>query len=395
MDRGPHAPDSLAVEPLRARSDIHGRARWLLLLASVLVAAACAVDEPADATPTTDRVAGTSALREPARVLALTDLPPLVGAPSPQEFIDARDLATSVGCSGAVLSYSWPALESTSGVVDAAELEGVIEFQEGRVLYLGIQVLNTTVAELPPDLEGVALDASAVLDRFENFLEQLAPSLEHMRYLSIGNEVDVYLALHPDQRPAWLHFLEHAATTARRVAPGILVGTTVTERGAEDAGYVELVAGLDVHCVTFYHGRSGVDGEFEVADLAARRIQELVDGIEDDRPVVFQELGHPSHPSLAGEDEQARFVASAFEGLDAVRTRVPFVNWFLLYDFPPEFVRGQVAYYGLDPEAADDLTAFLGSLGLHRSDGSEKPGWQVFVDASRRWLGDLPARQER
>ncbi len=66
----------------------------------------------------------------PARVLSLTDLPPLKVTPAPKDFL-------------AAIAQSKEAL---------ADLEGAITLNRGRVFYLGIQILNTTVKDLPADL---------------------------------------------------------------------------------------------------------------------------------------------------------------------------------------------------------------------------------------------------
>jgi len=54
------------------------------------------------------------------------------------------------------------------------------------------------------------------------------------------------------------------------------------------------------------------------------------------------------------------------------------INYFMMYDFPKTFVSEQVSYYGVTDET-ERLTDFIGSLGLHESDGTPRAGWKVFV----------------
>ena len=57
--------------------------------------------------------------------------------------------------------------------------------------------------------------------------------------------------------------------------------------------------------------------------------------------------------------------------------RVPFANYFMLYDFPKSFAESQIAYYGLS-ENLDTFVNFLSSLGLHEVNGQARPAWEVF-----------------
>ncbi len=318
----------------------------------------------------------------PRRVLAMTDLPPLKEMPTAEDFTNAIAKSTEAGCSGAVLTFSWPSLEPSEGVFTLEDLKGAVLVNSGRTLYLGIQVLNTTVLELPADLQGKRLDDHEVLARFKVLLDGLGPLLENrVRYLSIGNESDVYLALNPRDRRAFRTFLESASAYAKRIAPDLLVGTTVTDEGARATSYKSLVRKCDAHFLTYYHGQTGVDGEFkDVADTKTELLALL--GQLDERPVIFQEIGFPAHQALSSPQEQATFVAGVFDAWDEVGGRIPFLNYFMMYDFTEEFIEPQLDYYGVT-EGVERLSQFLTSLGLHTADGTPRPGWKVFGERGR------------
>ena len=88
----------------------------------------------------------------PQRILSLTDLPSLKN-PTPANFLLASQKSRKAGCNGAVLTFSWPKLEPSEGKFTLEDLKGAVALNEGRTLFLGIQVLNTTVKDLPADLQ--------------------------------------------------------------------------------------------------------------------------------------------------------------------------------------------------------------------------------------------------
>lgn len=318
----------------------------------------------------------------PARVLSLTDLPSLKGPVSADDFVAAIDKSRAAGSHGAVLTFSWPALEKRAGEYTLDDLKGAVVANRGRVLYLGIQVLNTTRKELPQDLHGKAFDDPDVLRRFRALLDTLAPLLRNrIPYLSIGNESDVYLSLHPQEMESFRVFLQAARMHVKRVAANTAVGTTLTSAGAVEPAFTDLVRQADAHFLTYYHGKPGGDGEFEDTAATARRLIELAARL-DQRPIVFQEVGFPAQPPVGSPQQQAQFVNGVFDAWQALGGRVPFLNYFMLYDFPDDFVAAQAGYYGLE-QADDSFAAFLGSLGLHDENGVTRPAWAAFVKRAR------------
>jgi hypothetical protein len=67
-------------------------------------------------------------------------------------------------------------------------------------LLLGIQVLNTTGGDAAGSPDG-RLRSPAMIDPFHRLLVAIRPYLNrNVKYLSIGNEVDVYLSLQPEAK---------------------------------------------------------------------------------------------------------------------------------------------------------------------------------------------------
>ncbi len=313
----------------------------------------------------------------PSRVLAMTDLPLLEPAPTADDVLAANQKSRRAGCDAAVLTFSWPSLEQSPGQFTFDKLKKSVELNSGRFLFLGIQVVNTTAKELPIDLQGKPLNSSEVIDRFCELLDALDPFLKNrVRFLSIGNETDVYLAANPGDEIAFKEFLTAGREHAKQISPNLLVGTTMTDEGATRPDFRRLVASMDAHFLTYYHGQHGLEGTFK--NPTSTKVDLIALAAElDTRPIVFQEIGFPAHTSLGSAQKQAVFVEQVFDAWDELGDRVPMINYFMMNDFPSAFVQEQVSYYGTDDESKS-LANFIGSLGLHDSNGTPRPAWEVF-----------------
>jgi hypothetical protein len=226
-------------------------------------------------------------------------------------------------------------------------------------------------------LRGKRLDNSEVIRRFRVLLDGLKPLLQSkVLYLSIGNEVDVYLGLHPDEFDPFKRFLEEARVYAKTLAPHLVVGTTVTDHALGKPKFISLTKHMDAHFFTYYHGPKGTEVGFRNPAMTKDDLVALADRL-DARPLVIQEIGYPSHTSLSSAEKQAAFVRGFFDAWDELGPRIPFANYFMLYDFPKSFAEGQVAYHGLT-EDLDTFVNFASSLGLHDTNGQSRPAWGVF-----------------
>ena len=116
------------------------------------------------------------------------------------------------------LSLYWSQLEPQPGVVDTGLLDQFLATLDGLHLipYLVIPTIDTVRLALPPDLVdpgdpallagGRHFDDPALLERWGAVLDAVVPRLAQHGgfFLSVGNEVDPWLAAHPDEiAPSW------------------------------------------------------------------------------------------------------------------------------------------------------------------------------------------------
>jgi hypothetical protein len=175
-------------------------------------------------------------------VLSIATTPPSDPPPSDQDYQKALDrayhLVYKAGISGDGISLTWSELEPSPGVFNLDETRSMLNYLmntrdfDSEVL---IEPLNTTTRETPSDLAKVPFDSPQIKTRFRALLDALMPLFNgHVKYLSIGNEVDVYLSEPPDEWAAYQSFYEDAVAYVHSAAPWIKVGVTTTFSGANE-----------------------------------------------------------------------------------------------------------------------------------------------------------------
>jgi hypothetical protein len=326
-----------------------------------------------------------SAQEEPGQVLGMAMNPRMIPTPELSDYLNGFVLAHNAGVNGNAYTETWSAFEPAAGAFAldqyVTDMNGYLRFYPDTVL-LGIQVLNTTDKETPPDLLDVPFDDPRMLERFKALIDAMLPQLnQRVLYLSIGNEVDVYLSTH-DEWDAYTVFYDGAVEYVHQVAPQLQVGVTVTYGGLRDfpAQVERLNERSDVVILTYYP----LGAAFTADDPDAPLIDfpKMVEA-SGGRPVILQEVGYPSAELLDGsEPEQAQFVRSVFAAWAAAGNAIPFLDFFLLHDLTEDFCDELEVYYGLEHP---NFHAYLCTLGLRRADGTPKLAWDTFVEEAARW----------
>jgi hypothetical protein len=314
-------------------------------------------------------------------------LTPNAAEGAPPESLGGALLTTqATGADFYYLSYVWTDLEPAPGQIDmsgvrsaAAALHGL-----GFALYINLRVVDTNVNRLPPDLAGRPFDDGQVVTRLDALVDSLLAVAEQypLVALALGNEVDAYFGLHSGEFPAFLATYQREVIRIHDVLPSLAVGvSTISPVQNFNAGFGDqLNAYSDVVIYTYYPFQTGSDfahrppSTFE-GDMSYMGLH------AGTKPWALQEVGYSSSPANASSDSlQADFVRR-FRVFFAGRSRaeVVFANWFLYTDMPPAVVDTLVGYYGLDTPG---FRAYLGNLGLRKSDGTPKPAWEAWRTGS-------------
>ena len=293
-------------------------------------------------------------------------------------------LAYNTGARGQYISVRWSEIETQPGVYSLQPLADTLSFLRSIGTFevlLGIQTINTNRRELPADLAALPFDDPLVISRFNQMLDALIPVLGTQgRYVSIGNEVDVYLITHSAEWTAYKSFVDAGAAHVRALNPQLRVGSTMTFNGASANAQqaTTLNANNDVYIFTYYP--LNPDFTPRAPSTAAPdfvRMHELAGS----KPIVLQEVGYPTSTVLgSSETAQATFYGNVFDGWLANDSAIRFLNIYLLHDPTQAECDAQSAYYGL---SAPQFNALICSLGLRHVDGTPKAVWTTLTDKAR------------
>jgi len=293
-------------------------------------------------------------------------------------------LVKAIGAESVSLSVFWDELETSPGTFapDPNWLEISNLYYPGQDLQISlvISVLDTTSVRLPSDLAGKSFADPVVLDRFRELLDYIKsqiPDLE-LASLAIGNEIDGVLGNDSREWENYSNFFNPAADYARKLWPGIPVGTKIMFDGlvgssSESARKLNL--GADIIMVTYYP----LSGDFTVKDpeQVLKDFNQIA-AMYPENKIHIAEIGYPtSEMNQSSPEKQAAFIQNMFLAWDNHATQISVLSYVWLTDLPEASVEVYQDYYGLNDSV---FAEFLRTLGLRTYPGSgeDKTGFQVF-----------------
>lgn len=302
---------------------------------------------------------------------------------------------------GFTLYVDWADLEPEPGWYTLDEFTEELDRLQalGLVPFVNVTVGDIGAYNLPPGLgdgagglaDGVALDSPAVVERFGRLLDRVVPRVVARGgfLLGVGNEVDVRFDEHPDERDAYVRFVEAARERVHATEPRLAVGVALTNGAVRSRSrtFRALREVADVVAVNHAPIRTS---DFTVRDLDAVRadLRETL-GAYGEGPVVIQELTCPSAASMGASPSWQR---ACFERLFEEIAATPGVRFASVFTFQDldgptcQVVRDALFGDELD-ELPEDLAGRLADyaceLGVVAPDGTPKPAWDAVLDAAR------------
>lgn len=298
--------------------------------------------------------------------------------PTRQEMIDDVLMERRLGCKIMQDSIKWSDIERRPGQIDLAKVKEDFgnHVKLGFTTFVTLQTIDTNNRTLPPDLMAEAWDSPKMLAREKRMLTAMAAILPPTtRAFMLGNEVDAYLAAHPDELDAYLRYLDVGRETLKALKPNLDVGVTTTYSGlAANRDMIrQLQRGMDLVSMTYYPLGSGFD-VLPVAKVASH-FDEMV-AFCGQRKLYVQECGYPASPLLgSSEAKQSAFVDAVFDAFARHRTRLAGLCYFFLCDFSDALVDQLTGYYGLHDAK---FVAFLATLGLKDQYGKPRLAFAEF-----------------
>ncbi len=340
----------------------------------------------------------THAAQTPPGLLPLLDTQQSIGIlysqidPPHQDAIDEAYIELlDRGMHGLAGFVNWADMLNADGSINTAELVQSLENITvlGLTPYLVIATIDTNNLQVPWEYRdpgderelapGMRFDSPEMIARFGELLDVVVPILiEHDGfYLSVGNEVDIWLAQRPDQIEAYTSFVQAAKERIQSIAPQLAVGATLTSNVlVSPKTWTPVLDVSDAISYTYYH----IDetGVLE-ASLFPQVLDDLV-GLAGEKQILFQEIGIPSgwatDTTIGGSVElQRQFVETLFPEM-ASHPQIRFWSFLTLGDWSDEQVAYFSEYYGID---TPEFIEYLGTLGLIWNDGTPKPGYQEFL----------------
>lgn len=295
----------------------------------------------------------------------------------PPDFDHAVELdrAKSIGASGMQLTFPWVALEPDAGQMDLDFLDFALGFYRDRdvFLVLSIPTIDTVSKLIPADLEQLPMNDPQVIARFETLLQSiLALAGPELRYLVIGNEVNIFLGGQPQQQwDEFDAFIDAGAAVVNAQAPEIDVGISVTFGGIPDPRIDQLIADMDVAFLTYYF--IGNDFGGTPADNVRTDIDAMI-AVAGDKPLILKEFGYPTGEATGGTVEgQAEFIREAFTAWDEHATSFPVLTMSRMFDGVRTDCEQTATAYGFAGDEA--FIQFLCTLGIRDAQGNPKPAW--------------------
>ena len=308
--------------------------------------------------------------------------------------------ARAAGVQAGHMWISWPDVETSPGeydwmipdlLLDTMSLEGVRLSLVLNFIYTGV------VAPRPDDLAKRPFDDPIFIERAAAFVTAVVQRYgDQIDYLALGNEVNIYLADHPEQVEPFLALFAALETAVADIAPNLPIGTTLAFHTAVQQNrldLIELFQENDFLAYTYYPFGEGF--RYDGDPTAFASAFEQMTAVSGSTPFLIVENGWATSPALQSDEaKQAAYLQVTFQTLTEQRSDYMRHIWFGFHDGLPtncaeaalSFIEPEVdtAVFGPDwPK----FEAYLCTLGLRHSDGTPKQSWDVFVEEMERHIG--------
>lgn len=297
--------------------------------------------------------------------------------------------AKSVGIQFVELAQQWDEVEVSPGKFRSPFLKIANAFYAANdtSIVLSINPIDTTALRVPKHLQGKPLDSPEVIRSFIGFVDFVFEALPDLKVIavSLGNEVDGWLAGDPKSWERYSGFVDAVSEHIRKTRPGIPIGVKATWASIVKDRKRELEAlnqRTDAVMVTYYP----LNPDFTVRQpsVVGEEIDRLVK-IAGGKPVLLLETGYPCGiENASSERQQAEFVEEIFTAWDRHSESLRMVNFVWLCDMSRADVAAMTKYYSVQAPA---FASFLSTLGLRTHDGKAREAFLRLESSatSRGW----------
>ena len=276
--------------------------------------------------------------------------PPAAGTESSLDA--ALALAIDRGMTTASFEFDWPEFERSPETYDLPWFEAQLQQWQARGIthfYVNVSAISIGSVTGPSDLvdpdsptgyiDGRHVDDPLIVGRFTQMLDQLIPPfLARQGFaLSIGNELNVYLAENPDEADHFVNFVAQVRQHVHDTYDGLPVGVILTRQaGLEAEPWQAPIVRNSDYAGYNYYGTDELSAGLEEQVLRSE-LRTLI-ATAQGKPLLIQELGVHTALSLGiSEEDQAQTAAWMLDELLRHRDTVRWVSWFKMTDFSQPF----------------------------------------------------------
>lgn len=301
--------------------------------------------------------------------------------PTAGDYLEAELTTFAVGVRGAVVTRALRDLDDDA--LDALDALGDLYAARGLRVLFNLALVDRAADGRPPPLDALPWDAPEVALAVHQAIDGvLARFGGELAYLTVGRDVDVYLAGRAGERAAFEQVAADACAyaAAHPAAPeGLRVGVGFSFEGASSSpSFPALVAAGDAAVLSYLPGLAA--GRAAPTSTVAGALDAMA-ALADGRPVVLQAVGYPSSTTVSGSDEKQRaFFQTLFDALGPRRAAFAFVNVAELHDPTPAACDAHAAAQGEPPGGL--FASFACSLGLFDQGAAYRPAWLEVASSS-------------
>lgn len=299
------------------------------------------------------------------------------GVPGLADEIEADITTFGAGARAAVVSVPWSAALPLDPSL--AKRLDFYAAHDHRVL-VNLAVVDRLADQRPAEIASTSWSGADAQDAVHAALDALLDAGgASVRFVTLGRDVDVYLAAHPNERASFVAFAKEAAAYARShagAASDLAVGVAFSpDAPKSEPAFTDLADASDVLGFSYFPGLGTYESDATSGVVAA--ITALADAAMK-KPIVLQAVGAPSDPLAGGADAtQQAFFSTLFGAVGARRESFALVSVTELHDAPASACAAWVASQGEAPDGP--LAAYACSLGVLTTDGTPKPAWSAVI----------------
>ncbi len=254
-------------------------------------------------------------------------------------------------------------------------------------IVLSINPIDTSVLRIPTWLLGKRFDDETVISEFCQFVDFVFAGLPNATVIavSIGNEVDQWLADDPEKWTQYVTFMTAVRDHIRLTRPNLPVGVKTTWSSTLSIYRREIQdinRNTDALMITYYPLNQ--DFTVRLPNVVPSDLEQVI-RLADGKPVYLLETGYPSgSKNQSSEEKQAEFIDTVFSTWDQHADTIKLVNFVWLHDLSPMEVAAMTQYYSVKNPA---FASFIGTLGLKTYDGKAKAAFSHVKEraAERGW----------